>query len=311
MAIDVVTHNGIFHADEVVAIAIIRMLREDLNIIRTRDPEIIKHATVAIDVGGVYDVRMVRYDHHQKDFNEYYEDGTKYASAGLIWLNHGHELLQKYVPYHFTVTGDHHPYQEYDGLYQELQQIIKTIDAVDNGQMDKVGVTKQVTLSQIISTFNPIATDATPEERDAAFHKAVEFAMWWLDATVRQFADKYKNAQLLDQLFTSGNRVVDMDTFIPWAGSYMDKQSQYPDVKLVVYPGSDGTWRVQSVPMSKENPQGIMCPAPESIRGLRYAELCKVTGLSNLIFVHVAGFIGGTTTKEAAMELANWWLNNQ
>ena len=39
-------------------------------------------------------------------------------------------------------------------------------------------------------------------------------------------------------------------------------------------------------------------------RGLRSAELCEATGLTDAEFVHRAGFIGGAWSKESAINMA-------
>ena len=44
-------------------------------------------------------------------------------------------------------------------------------------------------------------------------------------------------------------------------------------------------------------------PLPEPWRGLR-DELSKKCEVENCVFVHVSGFIGGSTTKEGAVEMA-------
>ena len=49
----VVTHSGVFHADDVFAYALLRIfLGQKLELERTRDPAIIARADLALDVGG-------------------------------------------------------------------------------------------------------------------------------------------------------------------------------------------------------------------------------------------------------------------
>ncbi|KAI3510566.1 hypothetical protein L1887_17667 [Cichorium endivia] len=50
-----------------------------------------------LDVGGVFDPRTDRFDHHQKGFNEILSNGftTKLSSAGLVYkLDEGHPDVQ-------------------------------------------------------------------------------------------------------------------------------------------------------------------------------------------------------------------------
>ncbi|MCJ8749141.1 hypothetical protein PDJAM_G00172810, partial [Pangasius djambal] len=64
------THNGTFHCDEVLACYLLRQLPEykDAEIIRTRDPVELARCDIVVDVGGVYDHKQHRYDHHQRYF---------------------------------------------------------------------------------------------------------------------------------------------------------------------------------------------------------------------------------------------------
>lgn len=63
----IATHNGKFHADEVFAVSLLKRLDRfaDAEVVRTRDPEVLKTADVVVDVGGQYDPATHRYDHHQ------------------------------------------------------------------------------------------------------------------------------------------------------------------------------------------------------------------------------------------------------
>lgn len=65
------THNGHFHADEALAVYLLRLLPEykTATLIRTRDPEVLKTCTIVVDVGGVHEHGAFRYDHHQREFN--------------------------------------------------------------------------------------------------------------------------------------------------------------------------------------------------------------------------------------------------
>ena len=73
------THNGCWHADELLAIAIIReaMPGYKVSVIRSRDPKQLARAHVVVDVGGG------KYDHHGPD-NKHYPCGIPYAACGLV-----------------------------------------------------------------------------------------------------------------------------------------------------------------------------------------------------------------------------------
>ena len=58
----IVTHEGSFHADDVVAAAVLSLLFNDPQIVRTRDMELINSLqnSCVVDVGEVYDAEIGR-----------------------------------------------------------------------------------------------------------------------------------------------------------------------------------------------------------------------------------------------------------
>lgn len=83
------THSGTFHADEALATFLLRLLPEykDAALVRSRDPKALDECTIVVDVGGVYDPDALRFDHHQRGFEENFGMGfvTKLSSAGLVY----------------------------------------------------------------------------------------------------------------------------------------------------------------------------------------------------------------------------------
>ena len=83
------THSGTFHSDEVVAIALYSFTKpyEKIYVVRSRDKDILSKCDISVDYGGG------DYDHHIPGYNERRaNNGTKYASAGLVYI---HDKLGK------------------------------------------------------------------------------------------------------------------------------------------------------------------------------------------------------------------------
>ena len=79
----VATHSGKFHADDVLAFAMIKeFFSDELKLSRTRDLKIIAQADIVFDVGGTFDPDKRRFDHHQK----IYEGPLSSAGMVLNWL---------------------------------------------------------------------------------------------------------------------------------------------------------------------------------------------------------------------------------
>ncbi|RCI12763.1 hypothetical protein L249_1040 [Ophiocordyceps polyrhachis-furcata BCC 54312] len=92
------THNGHFHADEALAVHMLRMLPQYNNatLVRTRDPDRLKTCHTVVDVGGEYDVSRLRFDHHQRSFDKVFPGRkTKLSSAGLVFLHFGRAIVAR------------------------------------------------------------------------------------------------------------------------------------------------------------------------------------------------------------------------
>src|SRR6478609_9205458 len=114
----VATHNGSFHADEVFAIAALGLLPEPLEVVRTRNPELLAAADLRVDVGFRFEPEAGDFDHHQRDFSEVRSNGVGYASFGLIWREFGARVC----------GGDQ---DVADGIEESL---VQAVDANDTGQ---------------------------------------------------------------------------------------------------------------------------------------------------------------------------------
>lgn len=114
----VVVHNGLFHTDDTLTIAMLRTINPEIKVIRTRDPEIIAaHQNKSTSI--VADVGLGEYDHHQKDA-KVREDGHKYAAAGLIY----NDIKEKLFP-------------DNPELQKQFEDImIKPVEHADNGELD-------------------------------------------------------------------------------------------------------------------------------------------------------------------------------
>jgi uncharacterized UPF0160 family protein len=86
------THDGRFHADEIFALAVLKLIFPDLEIVRSRDENVYKNVDIIVDVGYVYDPDNLIFDHHQRSFSIKRESGIPYASFGLVWEKYGKSL---------------------------------------------------------------------------------------------------------------------------------------------------------------------------------------------------------------------------
>jgi len=292
------THDGMFHADDVTACVLLTMLDKfsGSEIIRTRNPELLKTCAVVVDVGGVYDPQTDRYDHHQRDFAHSMSTvlpgkpwTTKLSSAGLVYAHYGHQIIQNLLE-----TDDDMTEAVFDRLYVTF---IEEIDAMDNG-LDKVDTPFRATstLTHRVQRLGPSWEDISP---DFAYHfdqaislvrtefLQVLFDIYknWLPArgVVR---DAYATRFTVD----GSGQIMTLPCYCPWQAHLSDSS-----VKIVLFPDPAGQWRIQGA--------GSFL-LPVAWRGLSGDALSAVCQVPASVFVHNSGFMGGHTTYEGALSLA-------
>ncbi|XP_026791410.2 mitochondrial import inner membrane translocase subunit Tim17-A isoform X2 [Pangasianodon hypophthalmus] len=258
------THNGTFHCDEVLACYLLRQVPEykDAEIIRTRDPVELAGCDIVVDVGGVYDHKQHRYDHHQRSFEETFNSlcpekpwVTRLSSAGLVYLHFGHRILS-----HLTHLAQGNSQLEvlYDKMYENF---VEEVDAVDNGisQYDgEARYTVSSTLSARVSHLNPW-WNSDCQDTEEGFNKAIALVGV-------EFLDRlhyYQNAWLparrvveaairtRHQVDASGEIVLLVQGGCPWKEHLFSLEKELKldiSIKFVLYPDQNGQWRIQCVP---------------------------------------------------------------
>ncbi|CAK7245040.1 MAG: hypothetical protein STHCBS139747_006606 [Sporothrix thermara] len=144
--ITIATHNGHFHADEALAVHMLRQHVPDYasaGLVRTRDPAKLAESHTVVDVGGEYDAEKLRFDHHQRGFTTTFPGRpTKLSSAGLVYMHFGRgiversvqQLLQKQKAAGEPVVDAATVEADVDLLYNKLYAgFIEALDAHDNG----------------------------------------------------------------------------------------------------------------------------------------------------------------------------------
>lgn len=325
------THDGNFHADEVLACALLRRLPAwtDACIVRTRDPSVLATCDAVVDVGGVYDPATMRYDHHQRGFAETLDaaihDRVKLSSAGLVYKHHGREVIRNAAKSVRETTE-----KGVDAAFVELyDQLVEAVDALDNGIPQWPAATVEqarplyaqcTSLSARVARLNGLWNEEWSDAAQRArFDAALEMVSRELDemlrrevlgawlpgraAVVRAMEDADVNAP---DVRSSG--VLVLERYVPWKEHlHALEEAAAPPVLYVVYPEDDrhpgGRWRVQAV---AEAPGTFRCrrPLPEAWRGLDGKSLDAASGIPGCVFVHAAGFVGGHETRAGAVEMA-------
>jgi uncharacterized UPF0160 family protein len=281
------THSGSFHADEVFALAVLRMAKGPLEIVRTRSPEKRAAGAQRGDVGRRDDPETGDFDHHQGNVGER-ENGIRYASFGLIWKAFGEEL-----------AGSPEVAASIDG------RVVAPIDAGDNGQElyePLVDGAVPYAVPGVIAAMNPPwdAEDGANAER-AAFDEAVDLAEGILRRELQASQGRARAADLVRAALERATdpRILELDRGMPWRGVVRDA----PEVLFVVSPRSRGDWSLQAVPAGDHGFANRLA-LPESWAGLEGEPLQQVTGVADAVFCHVARFMAVAGSRDGVLELA-------
>ncbi|XP_050422042.1 MYG1 exonuclease [Adelges cooleyi] len=313
------THNGQFHCDEAFGSYMLRLLYPNLEIIRTRDENLLNECDIVIDVGAVYDHSKRRYDHHQKSFNHSMSTlvpnakwTTKLSSAGLVYCHYGREVLAK------VINKD---IQENDlnTIYLKVyESFVQEIDAIDNGVSICDGMPKyniNTNLSSRVGTLNKQWNHVGEFDEMAAFEKAIKMIGAEFTETVLYTFQNWLPARTiivksLEKRFKThpSGRVLELITFCPWKEHYFILEEELgddlnPKIDFIIFSDSNGNWRIQAMPLTPKSFE-LRKPLPKSWWGLRDNELSQVSGVDDCIFCHATGFIGGNKSKNGIIQMA-------
>ena len=279
MPTTVATHSGPFHADDVMAWALIRTFFDaEAELTRTRDQARIETMDVVFDVGGLYDPSSLRFDHHQQEYT------GPLSSAGMVlrWLESSGRLTAPLAR-----------------LLRE--QIVDYVDAVDNGRrMPDAGVP---CIAKLVDAYNQGCY--TMDDFDAGFRRAGEVAKGMVVGIKLGHEDRLASAaavlSAMDEARAAGRNVIFMDRYHAWKDIYFDHNGVDHPTDFVLHPGVDGRWRAVAIPPVRGS-FAQKRSFPESWAGLGDEELSAATGVAGSLFCHKNRFISVFTTKEAALE---------
>lgn len=303
----IVTHGGKFHADDAWAVATLKVLYPDADLVRTRDPAIIATADFVIDVGGVWDPAGGRFDHHQKGFSGARPSGVPYASAGLVWREYGARCV--------AALAERHAGQRIaDDMAQQIAYAIDN-DVVQYLDLSDVGAARNAPggygLSAVVSGYNPNWLDeerlgygeAADAFRLAQFERALAFLTDVMANAVKYrvgaalAVEQVRRAEVLE-----GGRLLYLKNgALPWTTVV---RKEMPRVLFVISHNlNEQRYMLHTVPVSVDSFEA-RADLPAEWAGLRDADLAAVTGVADAGFCHNGRFIAAAKSYEGIYLMA-------
>jgi len=319
------THSGSFHCDEALGCWMLRQLDrfKDAEIVRSRDPEVLKQADIVIDVGAVYDEVALRFDHHQREFDGVFGHGfnTKLSSAGLVYKHFGREIVAKIL----GIPVDH---ADLETVYLRVyRNFVEAVDAIDNGiqqyiSEDPPRYVNNTGLSARVGALNPAWNEEQSSATlDARFLKAVELtggefrdAVQWVGNVWLPARAHVKAALQAMPSVDPSCQIMRLDTVCPWKEHLYDLENEMGLAKPVLFCLFEDTrekkWRIQAVSVSSSSFANRLS-MPSAWWGIRDEKLSEVSGIAGCVFCHASGFIGGNDTYEGVLAMARKSLEAQ
>jgi uncharacterized UPF0160 family protein len=286
----IVTHNGHFHADELMAVATLLIKYPDAEVVRSRDMGEVDSADIAVDVGQVYDPEKLRFDHHQTSGAGKRPNGIPYASFGLVWRHFGEE-----------VSGG----KEEAKVVEE--RLVMPIDAIDNAVIISVPQFEGVREYSVGDYFESLADGCySPEDYDAAFFQALSLARDLIKREIKAAQVSVTSWQKVRDIYNASENksIIVLEESLRW------KRALIPtDALFVIFPRTDGRWTARAVP-KEINGFEVKKTFPLSWSGLSDGRLQGVSGVNEAFFCHRDCYLCVAATKEGAIKLAEKALNS-
>lgn len=286
------THSGVFHGDDVFAVAIVQEFfgGAGVPIERVRElPEEFEAPDIAVDVGGEHDWSKIIFDHHQKGGSD---DGM--AACGKTWAFFGPEICD----------GS----EEVAARVYEV--LLGSIDRADIAVSDWTPVSdsmRHLSGAALISSMNP-PVGASAEEQMECFQIAVNAARTALKGTVSQAKAWVTMRTAVAEAAEIRPRpeVLVLEKPGPWQEHVFELGLD--DVLYAIFPDlSRGGYRLQAVPDAPGS-FGMRRPLPVAWKGLRGADFNAALGgeftEDSSLFCHPGLFMAGAASLEEVLKMA-------
>lgn len=280
-------HDGMFHADEVTACALLILfdLVDRDKVIRTRDPSLLAACEFVCDVGGIYDPSQKLFDHHQVSYQ------GEMSSAGMILLYLKEQQVidrEEYALFHSS--------------------IIKGVDDHDNGRAPQLsGV---CTFSHVIANFVPTQYASTPEQQDTSFFEALDFVLGHLNRFHQRFLFNRSCRKIVQKAMDQKGVCLEFEQAIPWLENFFALGGKNHPALFVLMP-SGGHWKLRGIPPDLDHRMAVRVPLPKEWAGLLEKQLQDKSGIKGAVFCHKGRFISVWETKEDALTALRYVLEKE
>lgn len=228
--VNIVVHGGCFHADDIACIALLKLVHNEVNVVRKFKVDVdTETADYVLDIGRMDKVTdsQVFLDHHQ---GPELIGGTKIkhcAFSKLVerMINPDDTLFKKYL----------------------FNTLVLPVSAQDNGQNG----TEFGLLPSPLTFVNSMGLSWKDDQKlsDQRFNEVAEMATKVIANIIKAAEDK---VEAVNEVTYALNRaeygVMTMNRFLPWTDTVVEYNAGFPKIKLVAFPNNRGGITLQVVP---------------------------------------------------------------
>lgn len=346
--IKAVTHDGPFYADDVMAAAILTLAADngELVIIRSSKPRVIAEADITFDVGKVYDPAGGRFDHNQANTPRR-KNGIPYASASLVWREHGREAIEN-ILIDSGYEGDDFFENYFESIWMYMsghvdKTVLTSIDIVDNNagryvllddspngryravedNNDNLFVhldNQAFMFSDYLKMFDKPWWSAADDNNDEDFFKAVDIAVHLLETLVEDafWFQQARHTIITGALEASKSdtpHVLVLDKFVKWKTHIVATELKDTDIKFVLIPSVSAqgvaSWQVIGVPPSHQEFHSVKVPFPAAWGSLSGKDLQEQSNCKEALFCDEQLTHAIFATKTAALRVAQVLIDHE
>ena len=275
----VATHSGKFHADDVLAFAMLKeFLSSELKLTRTRDMSLIAQADIVFDVGGIFNPQNGRFDHHQKS----YEGPLSSAGMVLNWLESEAHITSQMAK---TLR----------------ERIVNYVDDVDNGRVFPSPSTP--CFSTIVDSYNQGCNNL--EAFNDAFVKASQFAQTMVKGLKIEIEEVAEAKSVVDSAMRDAearhSNIIVLSEYIKWKPAYFELGGAEHQTEFIVFPTLQNTYQCVAI-SPEENSFAQKRSFPVEWAGLVDDELSAICGVHDAVFCHKNRFLFICKSQESVFK---------
>lgn len=226
----IMVHAGIFHMDDVMCVAMMKLLIPSIQVERVNKvPESIPAGTIVADIG------LGKYDHHQHDA-KLRNDGMKRAACGLLFEDFGDLLFPSKISRDKFET-----------------EFIIPIEDQDNGGYRNP-------LSIAVKSMNP--SWMSDKDENEAFNEAVDFVLSIVENEIKRAEAEVEAGKEAKDIIKNADdiRLVVLDRYLPISSILSDAGCMY-----MIFPSKRGGFCVNSMKNKTLLPYQWMNNPPEGL----------------------------------------------